>query len=49
VALRFDWRGHGVNMGGDHHDDCDWWDDCHNHGDDWLYFKEVALGLTFVF
>ncbi|MCU0292337.1 MAG: outer membrane beta-barrel protein [Thermoanaerobaculaceae bacterium] len=50
IALRFDWRGHGVNMGGDHEDDCDWWDDCHHHnGDEWIYFTEVALGLTFVF
>lgn len=49
VALRFDWRGHGVNVG-DSDDDCDWWDDCHRRRDDeWLYFKEVALGLTFVF
>lgn len=50
LALHFDWRGHGVNMGGDHEDDCDWWDDCHHHNsDEWIYFTEVALGLTFVF
>jgi len=46
VAFRFDWRGHSVNIG-DREDDCDWWDDC-DHNDDWITFKEVAVGLTFV-
>lgn len=49
VALRFDWRGHFVNIG-DRHEDCDWWDD-HNCGynDEWITFTEVGLGLAFVF
>jgi len=46
IAFRFDWRGHSVNVG-DREDDCDWWDDC-GHNDDWITFKEVAVGLTFV-
>ena len=37
-------------MGGHHEDSCDWWDDCHHgNSDEWLYFTEVGLGLTFVF
>lgn len=47
VALRFDWRNHSVNTGGSD-DECDWWDDCH-HDREWLSFREVSLGLTFVF
>lgn len=47
MALRFDWRGHSVNIG-DREDDCDWWDDCRDN-DEWMTFREVALGLTFVF
>ncbi len=46
VALRFDWRGHSVNMNSER--DCDWWSDCHNDRN-WLTFSELALGLTFVF
>jgi hypothetical protein len=51
IALRFDWRGHSVDLGDSHHDDCDWYHDhCdHNHyNSDWLTFSEVALGLSFV-
>jgi outer membrane beta-barrel protein len=48
VALRFDFRGHAVNVG-DRHKDCDWWDDhCDSNGE-WITFKEVALGLSFIF
>ncbi len=47
VALRFDWRGHSVNI--DNSRRCDWgWDDCH-WDRNWLTFTEVGLGLTFVF
>ncbi|MFI5166620.1 MAG: outer membrane beta-barrel protein [Thermoanaerobaculales bacterium] len=46
VALRFDWRWHSVNVGNTH-GGCDWWADC-NSERDWLTFREVALGLTFV-
>ena len=47
LALRFDWRGHSVNINAQH--DCDWWwDDCH-YDRNWLTFSELALGLTFVF
>lgn len=46
VALRFDWRGHSVNINSQR--DCDWWSDCHNDRN-WLTFSELALGLTFVF
>jgi len=47
VALRFDWRGHSVNI--DNAEECDFhWDDCH-YDRNWLTFTEVALGLTFVF
>lgn len=47
IALRFDGRWHAVDVG-NRSRDCDWWDDCVDN-DDWLVFKEVALGLTFVF
>ena len=46
VALRFDWRGHSVNLDSGH--------GCDNHFDgcrydrNWLTFTEVGLGLTFV-
>jgi hypothetical protein len=46
VALRFDFRGHSVNIRGNH-GDCHWWNDCTDNFD-WLTFREVALGLTFV-
>lgn len=60
LALRLDWRGHGVDVGGGDSDwDCDGWDDCCGCGgcgywdcdydDEWLGFSEVSLGLTFVF
>ncbi len=57
LALRFDWRGHTVDVGGGDEDwDCDEWDggcgcgywDC-DWDDEWLGFSEVSLGLTFVF
>jgi len=54
-ALRFDWRGHIVDVGGGGSDwDCDEWDGCCGYwdcdwDDDWLGFSEVSLGLTFVF
>lgn len=47
VALRFDWRAHSVNVG-NNRDNCDWWHDC-SYNQDWITFKEVGLGLTFVF
>lgn len=47
LALRFDWRGHSVHVGGDS-DRCDWWDEC-DRRDNWITFTEVALGLSFVF
>lgn len=47
LALRFDWRGHSVHVGGDR-GHCDWWDEC-DRSDDWITFTEVALGLSFVF
>jgi len=47
LALRFDWRGHSVNIN-TQSGDCDWWSDCHNDRN-WLTFSELALGLTFVF
>ncbi len=47
VALRFDWRGHSVNL--DSHRSCDnWWGDC-NYDRNWLTFTELGLGVTFVF
>ena len=46
VALRFDWRGHSVNI--DNKRDCSWWGDC-SYDRNWLTFTEVGLGLTFVF
>jgi hypothetical protein len=46
LAFRFDWRGHSVNVG-DREDECDWWEDC-AHNDEWLTFREVSIGLTFV-
>jgi len=46
LALRFDWRAHGVNVG-DRRQDCHWWEDC-AHNDEWITLKEVSLGLTFV-
>jgi hypothetical protein len=53
VAFKFDFRAHSVNIGNsdDHHDDCDWdYDDCYYyHDEDWLTFREVSIGLTFVF
>lgn len=58
LALRFDWRGHAVDVGGGGGDDwdCDDWDDDCGCGywdcdwdEDWLGFSEVSLGLTFVF
>jgi Outer membrane protein beta-barrel domain len=46
LAVRFDFRGHSVNVGNRQHD-CHWWDECaSNH--DWITFREVSLGLTFV-
>ena len=49
VALRFDWRGHSVDLNqgrnGDHN--CDWWGSC-SYDHNWLTFTEVGLGLTFV-
>ena len=45
VALRFDWRGHSVNI--DNQRDCSWWGSC-SYDRNWLTFTEVALGLTFV-
>ncbi|MGD1146423.1 MAG: outer membrane beta-barrel protein [Thermoanaerobaculaceae bacterium] len=45
VALRFDWRGHSVNLDNGH--DCDWWGHCSYNGN-WLTFTELGLGLTFV-
>lgn len=47
VALRFDWRGHSVNVGSRDRN-CDWWNDC-SHANDWLNYSEVALGLQFAF
>jgi len=46
VALRFDWRWHSVNVANTH-DHCDNFHDC-NYNRDWLTFREVSLGLTFV-
>ena len=46
VALRFDWRGHSVNV--DNRRNCDWWGSC-SYDRNWLTFTEVGLGLTFVF
>jgi hypothetical protein len=46
VALRFDWRGHSVNV--DNRRSCDWWGDC-AYDRNWLTFTELGLGLTFVF
>ena len=46
VALRFDWRGHSVNISSQR--GCDWWSDCHSDRN-WLTFSELSLGLTFVF
>jgi hypothetical protein len=45
VALRFDWRGHSVNI--DNQRDCSWWRSC-SYDRSWLTFTEVGLGLTFV-
>lgn len=47
IALRFDWRGHSVHVG-DRQDNCDWWERC-DRNDEWTTFKEVAMGLSFVF
>ena len=46
VALRFDWRGHSVNI--DNRRNCDWWGDC-SYDRNWLTFTEVGLGLSFAF
>lgn len=46
VALRFDWRGHGVKVG-DTRYSCDWWGECDYEG--WISFTEVGLGLQFSF
>jgi len=46
VALRFDWRGHSVNI--DNRESCDWWGGC-SYDRNWLTFSELSLGLTFVF
>ncbi|HVN75115.1 MAG TPA: outer membrane beta-barrel protein [Thermoanaerobaculaceae bacterium] len=48
VALRFDWRGHSVNIDNSRGHNCDWWGDC-SYDRNWLTFTEVGLGLTFVF
>ncbi len=45
VALRFDWRGHSVNI--DNRRSCDWWGYC-SYDRNWLTFTEVGLGLSFV-
>ena len=45
VALRFDLRGHSVNV--DNRSDCGWWGNCSDDRN-WLTFTEVGLGLTFV-
>ena len=47
IALRFDWRVHGVDSGHSDHN-CDWWEDCHDRRE-WIRFTEVALGLSFAF
>jgi hypothetical protein len=59
IALRFDWRGHAVDVGDSDWDGgCDDWDGCcddwdcdywDDWDDDWLGFSEVSLGMTFVF
>jgi hypothetical protein len=53
LALRFDWRGHSVNLGNDnhHHEDCDpYWGCYYDYWDhNWMTFSELSLGLTFVF
>ena len=46
IALRFDWRGHSVNV--DNRRSCDWWGYC-SYDRNWLTFTELGLGLTFVF
>ena len=46
VALRLDVRGHSVYVGS-HSSHCDWWDAC-DGADDWITFRELGLGLTFV-
>jgi hypothetical protein len=46
VALRFDWRGHSVNIDSGQH--CDWYDSC-SYDHNWLTFTELGLGLTFAF
>ena len=46
VALRFDFRGHSVNVG-NNRSHCDWWDAC-DGADDWITFREFGVGLTFV-
>lgn len=46
IALRFDFRGHAVNVG-DRQRHCDWWESCASN-DNWISFREVALGLDFV-
>jgi hypothetical protein len=45
VALRFDWRGHSVNIDKGH--GCDWWGSC-SYDRNWLTFTEVGLGLSFI-
>ena len=52
VAFRFDFRAHSVNVGDSGHEhDCDWYhEDCYDYNsEDWLTFREVSIGLTFVF
>lgn len=48
VAFRFDFRGHGVNIGQGDREDCDWWGDC-SDSDDWIWMRELSIGLSFVF
>ena len=49
IALRFDWRGHSVDLNTYNNNDCDWyWGGCY-YDQNWLTFTELALGLTFVF
>jgi opacity protein-like surface antigen len=49
IALRFDWRGHSINVGNDH-GGCDWWHDCGDYyRHNWITLQELSLGLTFAF
>ncbi len=48
IALRFDWRGHSVDLN-THHNDCDWYYGGCYYDHNWLTFTELSLGLTFVF